>query len=52
MAVKNGWAESLRVRGARKALLSDASTENTLGWDKEAGKRKRSEEHTSELQSH
>ena len=40
MAVNKGWSESLRVRGAHKALLNDESTENTLGWDKEAAKRK------------
>jgi len=40
VAVKQGWASQLRVRGIHKALLSDLSTENTLGWDKEAAKRK------------
>ena len=40
MAVKKGWASRLRVTGSHGALLTDAFTENTLGWDREAAKRK------------
>ena len=40
MAVEQGWSESLRVRGAHKALLSDSSAATTFGWDKGAAKHK------------
>lgn len=40
MKVEQGWAAKLRVRGSEKSLLSDAFTENTFGWQKEAAKQR------------
>ena len=40
MAVEKNWAEKLRVHGLRRGLLSDASAEQTFGWEKDVAKRR------------
>jgi PPK2 family polyphosphate:nucleotide phosphotransferase len=40
MTIHPTWASQLRVKGSKTSLISDASTEETYGWDKESAKRK------------
>ena len=40
MTIHPTWASRLRVKGSKTLLISDASTEETYGWDKESAKRK------------
>jgi PPK2 family polyphosphate:nucleotide phosphotransferase len=40
VVAKKDWPSALRVTGEPRGLLSDASTEETFGWEKEPAKRR------------